>query len=109
VCDPARPSRGNCQRYADGYTSIVDLAGGPHGTLAVVQLARDSWLKFEMGVSTIGSLYLQYRGKHHQAGHKRELVRGQLNLPGGTAFNRWGDLFVSAPVIGTGAVYKVRY
>ncbi|MGY4766587.1 ScyD/ScyE family protein [Kribbella sp. CWNU-51] len=109
VCDPVKPNRGNCQRYADGYTSIVDLAGGPHGTLAVVELARDSWLAFESGGSTIGALFLQYPGKHHKAGFKRELVRGQLNLPGGAAFNRWGGLYVSAPVFGPGAVYKVKY
>ena len=109
VCDPVKPNKGKCQRYADGYTSIVDLAGGPRGTLAVVQLARESWLKFEMGGSTIGSLYLQYPGRGHRAGYKRELVRGQLNLPGGTAFNRWGGLYVAGPVIGPGAVYRVKY
>ncbi|WP_410787157.1 ScyD/ScyE family protein [Kribbella sp. C-35] len=109
VCDPVKPNKGNCKRYADGYTSIVDLAGGPHGKLAVVELARESWLKFEMGGSTIGSLYLQYPGKGHRAGYKRELVRGQLNLPGGTAFNRWGQLFVAGPVFGPGAVYRVKY
>ena len=108
VCDPAKPYKGKCQRYADGYTSIVDLAGGPHGTLAVVQLARESWLKFEMGGSTIGSLYLQFQGKHHKAGYKKELVRGQLNLPGGAAFDRWGGLYVAGPVFGPGAVYKVK-
>ena len=48
VCDPDRPYKGNCQRYADGYTSIVDLAGGPRGTLAVVELAKASWLQFEL-------------------------------------------------------------
>lgn len=109
VCDPVKPNKGSCKRYADGYTSIVDLAGGPHGTLAVVQLARDSWLAFESGGSTIGSLYLQYPGKNHRAGYKRELVRGQLNLPGGVAFSRTGGLYVSAPVFGPGAVYKVKY
>jgi hypothetical protein len=109
TCDPLKPNKGNCKRYADGYTSIVDLAGGPHGKLAVVQLARESWLKFELGGSTIGSLYLQYPGRGHRAGYKRELVRGQLNLPGGTAFNRWGQLFVAGPVFGPGAVYRVKY
>ena len=112
VCDPAKPYKGDCQRYADGYTSIVDLAGGPRGTLAVVQLARNSWFKWELTQApsdAIGNLYLQFPGKHHKAGYKKELVRGQLTLPGGTAFNRWGDLFVSAPVFGPGAVYKVRF
>ncbi|MFF1816376.1 ScyD/ScyE family protein [Kribbella sp. NPDC058245] len=103
VCDPTKPHKGNCKRYADGYTSIVDLAGGPHGKLAVAQLARDSWLKFEMGGSPIGSLIVQDKW-----GHRKELARGKLNLPGGVAYNRWGDLYVSSPVFGPGAVYKVR-
>ncbi|MFF0268448.1 ScyD/ScyE family protein [Kribbella sp. NPDC004536] len=109
VCDPVKPWKGSCTRYADGYTSIVDLAGGPHGTLAVVELDTASWLAFESGGPTVGALFLQYPGRHHQAGYKRELVRGQLNLPGGTAFDRWGGLYVAGPVFGPGAVYKVRY
>jgi hypothetical protein len=109
VCDPVKPTKGNCKRYADGHTSIVDLAGGPHGTLAVVELAKASWLAFESGGSTIGGLFLQYPGKHHTAGYKRELVKNQLNLPGGAAFNRWGQLYVAGPVFGPGAVYRVRY
>jgi len=110
VCDPLKPNRGKCQRYADGYTSIVDLAGGPHGTIAVVELAKTSWLQFELtGKPQIGALILQFQGRHHRAGYRKELVRNQLTLPGGAAFNRWGQLFVSAPVFGPGAVYKVRY
>ncbi len=110
VCDPAKPNKGNCQRYADGYTSIVDLAAGSHGKLAVVQLARNSWLQWEFSgqPSAVGSLYLQYPGKHHKAGYKKELVRGQLQLPGGTAINKYGHVFVSSPVFGPGAVYRVR-
>lgn len=109
VCDPVKPSRGSCQRYADGYTSIVDLAGGPHGTLAVVELDKASWLKFELSGPTHGGLFLQYPGRGHRAGYKRELVRDQLTLPAGAAFNRWGQLFVSGPVFGPGAVYRVKY
>ncbi|MFF0341114.1 ScyD/ScyE family protein [Kribbella sp. NPDC004875] len=110
ICDPTKPNRGNCKRYADGYTSIVDLAGGPRGTLSVVELAKKSWVQFELtGKPQIGALYLQFQGRHHQATFRKELVRGQLTMPGGTAFNRWGQLFVSAPVFGTGAVYRVKY
>ncbi|MEU8221713.1 ScyD/ScyE family protein [Kribbella sp. NPDC048915] len=109
VCDPVRPYKGKCQRYADGYTSLVDLAGGPRGVLSVVELDKASWLKMEINGPTKGGLFLQYPGKHHKAGFKRELVRNQLVQPGGTAFDRWGGLYVSAPVFGTGAVYKVRY
>jgi hypothetical protein len=114
VCDPAHPYQGNCQRYADGYTSIVDLAGGPHGTLAVVQLARNSWLKWELsggapsGPNAIGSLYLQFPGKHHKAGYKKELVRGKLILPGGTAISRRGQVYVAGPVFGPGSVSRVK-
>jgi len=107
VCDPARPSKGKCTRYADGYTSIVDLAGGPKGTLAVVELAKVSWLKWEMGGSPVGSLYLQYPGKWNKAGFKKELAPGQLILPAGTAISRAGKVYVSSPIFGPGAVYQV--
>jgi hypothetical protein len=110
VCDPDHPHQGACQRYADGYTSIVDLAAGPHGTIAVVELARDSWLKWELSgaPSAEGALFLQYPGKNHQAGHRKELARGKLGLPGGAAVSRYGDVYVSSPFFGPGAVYKVK-
>jgi hypothetical protein len=107
VCDPANPHKGKCTRYADGYTSIVDLAGGPKGTLAVVELAKVSWLQWEMGGSPVGSLYLQFPGKWHKAGYKKELAPGKLVLPGGTAISRSGKVYVSSPVFGPGAVYQV--
>jgi hypothetical protein len=108
VCDPAKPYEGKCQRYADGYTSIVDLAGGPKGTLAVVELAKVSWLKWEMGGSGVGSLYLQYPGKWHKAGYKKELAGGKLTLPSGTAISHSGKVYVTAPLFGPpGAVYQV--
>ncbi|MGW6196528.1 ScyD/ScyE family protein [Kribbella sp. NPDC055110] len=109
VCDPAKPNKGNCKRYADGYTSIVDLAGGPRGTLAVVELDKASWFRFELTGPTHGGLFLQYPGRNHRAGFKRELVKDQLVLPGGAGFNRWGALYVAGPVFGPGAVYKVKY
>jgi hypothetical protein len=111
VCDPLKPNKGKCQRYADGYTSIVDLAGGPHGTIAVVELAKATWLAAE-GPSTtpvIGSLYLQFPGRHHKAGYKKELAKGKLVLPAGAAINKWGDIFVSSPLFGPGGtVYRVK-
>ncbi|MET9311608.1 ScyD/ScyE family protein [Kribbella sp. NPDC003505] len=109
VCDPVKPWKGNCTRYADGYTSIVDLAGGPKGTLAVVELAKASWIAVETGGPAVGSLFLQYPGKHHKAGYKRELAAGKLILPGGTAVSRSGDVYVSSPLFGPGAIYKVKH
>jgi len=35
VCNPKKPNEGDCTRYADGFTSIVDLAAGPDGELYV--------------------------------------------------------------------------
>ncbi|MEV0285176.1 MULTISPECIES: ScyD/ScyE family protein [unclassified Kribbella] len=108
VCDPAKPHTGKCTRYADGYTSIVDLAGGPKGTLAVVELAKVSWLQWELGGSPIGSLYLQFPGRWHKAGVKKELAPGKLTLPGGTAISRSGKVYVTSPLFGPpGAVYQV--
>jgi hypothetical protein len=110
VCDPVKPHKGHCQRYADGYTSIVDLAAGPRRTLAVVQLANIGWLAWEMSgqPTAVGGLFLQYPGKHHKAGYKKELVRGKLQLPGGVAINKYGHIFVSSPIFGPGAVYRVK-
>jgi hypothetical protein len=109
VCDPGKPYQGKCQRYADGYTSIVDLAGGPRGTLAVVELAKISWLQWEIGgmKPVLGSLFLQFPGKHHRAGFKLELAKGRLYNPAGTAISRQGKVYVSAPIFGPGAVYRV--
>lgn len=107
VCDPAKPHKGKCQRYADGYTSIVDLAGGPRGTLAVVELARDGWLAWEMGGSAVGSLFIQFQGKWHKAGPRKELARGKLILPAGTAISKQGKVYVSSPIFGPGAIYRV--
>jgi hypothetical protein len=109
VCDPANPYKGKCKRYADGYTSIVDLAGGPKGTLAVVELAKIGWLKWEIGggAPVLGSLYLQFPGRHHKAGYKLELAKGKLYNPAGTAISRSGRVYVTAPIFGPGAVYQV--
>lgn len=48
----------NCQVVADGFTSIVDLAFGPDGTLYVVELEEESWLVFDVpgAVGTGGSV-----------------------------------------------------
>ncbi|ONI73656.1 hypothetical protein BWI15_09475 [Kribbella sp. ALI-6-A] len=110
VCDPYKPYSGNCKRWADGYTSIVDLAGGPRGAIAAVQLARDSWLKWEVSgqPTAVGSLIVQWPNKWRYGGPRKEVARGKLQLPGGVAFSRWGHLYVSAPVFGPGAIYRVR-
>jgi hypothetical protein len=109
VCDPAKPYKGNCQRYADGYTSIVDLGAGPGNKVYVVELAKASWLQFELNGATAGALFVQYRGGHQRGGYKRELAKGKLSLPGGVGVSRSGVVYVSSPVFGPGSVARVRY
>jgi hypothetical protein len=46
----------DCQEFASGFTSIVDLAFGPDGTLYVVELDEASWFAVETGQPTGGSV-----------------------------------------------------
>jgi hypothetical protein len=46
----------DCRVVADGFTSIIDLAFGPDGTLYVVELDEQSWFAMENGVGTGGSV-----------------------------------------------------
>lgn len=101
VCDPYKPYTGRCTRYADGLTSIVDLAAGPGKRIYAAQLADVSWLKFEGGGSPEGSLI------EFSKGHRRELAEGKLMLPGGIAVSRGGQPYVAGPVFGPGNISKV--
>ena len=103
TCDPEHPFAGKCKRYADGLTSIVDLAPGKHGVLAV-SLSKKSWFQWELGVADgeIGGLFHVSR---HSGTH--ELVPDQLTLPGGVD-STWGEIYVTAPLFGPGALWKVH-
>jgi sugar lactone lactonase YvrE len=43
-----------CSVVADGFTSIVDLAFGPDGTLYVVELDEATWAAVEFGLGSLG-------------------------------------------------------
>jgi hypothetical protein len=45
-----------CRIVADGFTSVIDLAFGPDGSLYVVELDEESWLAMNMGKGTGGSV-----------------------------------------------------
>lgn len=103
VCDPEAPSQGKCQRYADGFTSIVDLAAGPDGSIYVLELAKDSWLAMETGGSPIGGLFRILPGGKQRV----ELAENQLILPGGVAVSQDGKVYVTGPIFGEGVLARV--
>jgi hypothetical protein len=109
VCDPEAPRKGKCRRYADGFTSIVDLAAGRHGSLYVLELVKQSWLQWELGLvdPPVGGLFrIRKRGSS-----PRELVPDQLVLPGGVAVGKHEKVYVTWPVLGppeSGVLARVR-
>jgi hypothetical protein len=116
VCDPEKPWRGHCKRYADGLTSIMDL-GADHRSIYAVSLSKMSWLVAEADPpvpgAEIGALYRltsHHRSRHHgHHGHHvriRELVKDQLVLPGGVDVK--GKIYVTGPVFGPGALMKIH-
>lgn len=106
VCDPEHPRRGACQRYADGFTSIVALGAGDDGSIYVVELVKRSWLQWEQDPtgSDVGSLYRIPRG----GGRPQELAKDQLHLPGGVAVDGSKTVYVTGPVFGPGTLSKIR-
>ena len=106
LCDPAAPSTGACQRYADGFTSIVDLEAGRDGSLYVVELAKSSWLQSPLGVggSDIGAVFRIPPG----GGTPVELVPGQLHLPAGVAVTDDRGVYVTTPIFGPAAIVRVQ-
>jgi hypothetical protein len=106
TCDPLAPDTGACRRYADGFTSIVDLAAGPDGSIYVIELVKRSWLQWELGLANppVGSLFRIPPG----GGSPTELGAGSLILPAGVAVDNAGAVFVSTPVFGPGRIVQVE-
>jgi hypothetical protein len=112
VCDPEKPWKGACKRYADGLTSIVDLAPGRHGSIYAVTLSKLSWLAIEppegeepVEGAEIGGLFKVSRWGHHV----RELAEGQLVLPSGVDTDRRGGVYVTSPIFGEGSLLMVGH
>jgi glucose/arabinose dehydrogenase len=109
VCDPVNPNVGACRRYADGFTSIVDLEGGPDGSIYVVQLSNASWARSPVGPfpaagGDVGSVWRLAPG----GGSRSELAAGQLHLPAGVAVTSDNAVYVTSPVFGPGAITRVQ-
>ncbi len=104
ICDPEAPDTGDCTRFADGFTSIFDLAAGPDGSLYVLEFNKDSWLAFEVGAADpFGGLFRIPAG----GGAPTELVPDQLFLPGGMDVSAKGEVYVTEPIFGKGALVRV--
>lgn len=104
VCDPENPDTGDCTLFADGFTSIQDLAPAPDGELYVLELVKASWLAWEAGLDPgVGGLFVTKDG-----GPGRELADDQLTTPGGVDTTKDGKVFVAGPVFGPGEVARVR-
>jgi hypothetical protein len=108
LCDPEHPYKGSCRRYADGLTSVVDLAPGAHGSIYAVTLSKKSWLATESDPpvpgAEIGGLFKVSPWGHHI----RELAKDQLTLPGGADTDCNGRILVTGPVFGPGALVSLR-
>jgi hypothetical protein len=106
ICDPEAPATGACQRYADGFTSIVDLDAGPDGSIYVVELVKQSWLQWEAGLvdPPLGGLFRIPPG----GGPAIELAADQLVLPAGVAVGVNGTVYVTAPVFGPGMLVRIE-
>ena len=108
VCNPDKPRRGPCKRYADGLTSVVDLAASPKGGILAVSLSKMSWFQLELGVpgAEVGGLFNVNKRPHHKLRIK-ELVRDQLIIPGGVDATKRA-IYVTGPIFGPGALTKIR-
>jgi hypothetical protein len=111
VCDPEAAHKGACRRYADGFTSIVDLGAGRDGSLYVLELVKRSWLQWELGLvdPPLGGLFRLAPGGRW----RKELARDKLVLPGGVDVGKHRDVYVTAPIFGPpegspGVLYRVR-
>ena len=104
VCNPERPHKGRCTRYADGLTSIVDLGASKRSVYAVT-LSKLSWLGFELGLpgSEVGGLFRVTKWRHKVS--IKELVPDQLILPGGVDVGK--DPYVTGPIFGPGGLSKI--
>jgi hypothetical protein len=106
TCDPENPTTGPCTTYATGFTSVIDLAFGPDGTMYVLEIVKEGLLGAEiLGEPPIGALWAV------SGGSKTELVPGTLLAPGGVAVGYNGTLSVTTGTVfgpGGGAVVRIN-
>jgi hypothetical protein len=106
TCDPDA-KRGKCRLFADGFTSVIDIAWAGK-TLLVLEIAKDGLLGLESAGEGSppppGALWAVEKGK------KTEIAAGELIAPGGVA-PADDDLYVTTGTVfgpGGGSVVKIK-
>jgi hypothetical protein len=93
-----------CTVVADGFTSIVDLAFGPDGTLYVVELDEASWLAVELGLATLGGTVNACNPSSRTC---TELASG-LTMPIAAAVDRDGTVYAAIRALVPGAASVIQ-
>jgi sugar lactone lactonase YvrE len=96
VCDPAHPSSGSCTSVATGFSSVIDVAFGPDGTMYVLELAKNGLagaLVLGTEFPPIGALWAVKDGA-------KTLVSDSLLAPGGVAVDANDTIFVTTLTFG---------
>ena len=101
-CDPDA-KRGPCRVFADGFTSVIDLAWADD-TLLVLELVKEGLLAAEAGTAPpIGALWAV------EDGSKTEIAAGSLLAPGGVAVADEERIYLTTgTLLGPGAGEVVR-
>jgi hypothetical protein len=101
-CD-ADAKRGPCRVFADGFTSVIDLAWADD-TLLVLEIVKDGLLAAEAGTAPpIGALWAV------DGRSKTEIAAGSLVAPGGVAVADEETIYVTTgTLLGPGAGEVVR-
>ena len=93
----------SCTVFADGFTSVLDIAFGHDGTLYVLEIAKNSVLALEFAGDVVGALIAVENGT------RTELASGQLLVPGGVAVGAKGQVYVTNKTLfGPGAGELLR-
>jgi sugar lactone lactonase YvrE len=95
VCDPANPS-GGCSSVATGFSSVIDLAFGPDGTMYVLELAKNGLA----GALVLGTEFPPTGALWAVKNGVKTLVSDSLVAPGGVAVDNDGGLFVTTLTFG---------
>jgi DNA-binding beta-propeller fold protein YncE len=105
ICDPEAPDEGDCEEFADGLTSIVDLAPADDDGIYAVSLVNASWFAWEvLQLEPIGGVWLvEDEGEDPEAVDTGE----PLILPGGIDVDSKERIWVSGPIFGPGSVHTL--